>query len=118
MTTNQIVADLSAGFWVSMLTKSYEISFAWRHNLERVFPNDASLDLQQAADMCKGILDLRNRIAHHEPILHLPLLERRQSVELLVSAMCPAHAAYLTEACTFAHEWKNHASIIRPAPRN
>lgn len=111
VTTNQIVADLSAGFWVSLLTKSYDIPLSWRYNLIRVFPNHVCLDRQQAADMCEGILDLRNRIAHHEPILHLRLLERRQNVESLVYAMCPAHAAYLKEACTFAQEWEIHSAI-------
>ena len=37
--TDAIVADLTAGFWVSMLTSAYDKRFAWRSNLNRVFPN-------------------------------------------------------------------------------
>ena len=42
--TNQIVAELSAGFWVSQLGKSYDIHYGWRNNLKwRIFVNEPQL---------------------------------------------------------------------------
>lgn len=111
VTTNHITADLSAGFWVSMLTKSYDVPFSWRYNLARVFPSDSSLERGEAALLCEGLLDLRNRIAHHEPIYHLPLEQRRADLGRLIAAMCPSHYAYLESACSFQAEWKAHTEI-------
>ena len=74
--TNVIVADLSAGFWVSLLSSKYEIPYSWRYNLPRIFPNDSSLDRPAAWEICDNTLTLRNRMAHHEPLYDLPLETR------------------------------------------
>lgn len=103
--TDAIVADLSAGFWVALLTKGYDVPFAWRYNLARIFPNDPSPDRQAISSSCDQLLDLRNRIAHHEPILHLPLADLRSSAEGLISAMCSSALQYSNSACTFANVW-------------
>jgi hypothetical protein len=102
--TNAIVADLSGGFWVSLLTKSYDIPFAWRYNLARIFPNDAVISRIEAAEICEALLVLRNRIAHHEPIFHFPLEQRRNEIGKIIYAMCRANYAYVEFSCTFAAE--------------
>ena len=73
VTTDAIVADLSAGFWGSLLTRRYDVRFTWRYNLGRIFPNAAGLTRGAVWPICDGLLDLRNRVAHHKPIFHLPL---------------------------------------------
>lgn len=111
VTTNHIVADLSAGFWVSLLTSGYDVPFSWRYNLSKIFPYE-DMDRAAAAKMCEGILDLRNRIAHHEPVFHLPLEERRRELGHLIRGMCSAHHAYLESACSFQNEWKAHSALM------
>ena len=55
--------------------------------------------------VCDRLLDLRNRIAHHEPIFHLPLDERRKELAEQIGALCAANAAYAEHACTFEAQW-------------
>ncbi len=98
--TDALVADLSAGFWVALLNASYDVPFAWRYNLRRVFPHDASLDRLTASELCSHLLDLRNRVAHHEPIYHLKLADRRKDLSRVLGAMCPAAERYATAICT------------------
>jgi len=71
-----IVADLSAGFWVSMLTARYDGHLNWKYNLARVFPFEAAIPRIDAHAACDRMLDVRNRIAHHEPIYHRDLPAR------------------------------------------
>lgn len=98
-----IVADLSAGFWVSLLSKNYEIPFAWRYNLKRVFPIDAALTRRPSWEICNDMLNLRNRVAHHEPIFTLPLSQQFRDLQRIVAAMCPATHAYCEASCSFEH---------------
>lgn len=99
--TNAIVADLSAGFWVSLLSSRYDIPYAWRHNLQRVFPNDRALDRVAASEICANTLTLRNRIAHHEPIYNFPLERYHRDLERSVSAMCLGTHAFADANCSF-----------------
>lgn len=112
--TDAIVADLSAGFWVSLLTKSYDVPFVWRHNLARVFPHQPALTRQSASEICAGLLDLRNRIAHHEPVYHLKLEERRAELKAQIAAMCSANSAYADHACSFETHWKERLGLVAP----
>lgn len=97
--TSGIVADLSTGFWVSQL--SYPVPYSWRYNLVRVFPNDPALNSATARTACDAVLGLRNRIAHHEPIYHLALLDRHLQLQTMVAAMCSATFAYAEATCSF-----------------
>ena len=107
VSTSAIVADLSAGFWVSQLSSSYEIPYKWRHNVARVFPNEKTMDAATAWKICDDLLTLRNRVAHHEPIFHLPLLDRRSELARMVAAMCDASSTFAEATCNFASVWKD-----------
>jgi hypothetical protein len=105
--TDAIVADLSAGFWVGLLTKSYEASFSWKFNFIRVFPGNPDLGRERAHRICSDLLDLRNRIAHHEPVYHLPLQERYADITTIIAALCDRQKAYLQFSSTFTKEWED-----------
>ena len=100
--TGSIVADLSAGFWVSLLSDSYEIPFGWKTAIGRVFSYDAGLDRPTAHGLCIRMLDIRNRIAHHEPIYHLALTDYRADAERLIKGMCQGSHLYLAGKCELA----------------
>jgi len=106
VTTGAVVADLSAGFWVSLLGSAYDIPFSWRYNLVRkIFPNDETLDRDQASEICGKLLDLRNRVAHHEPIHHLDVQARKTDIDRLLKAMCPVAEKFAKTGCAFDVVW-------------
>ncbi len=114
--TDAIVADLSAGFWVGLLAKAYEVPYSWRYNLVRIFPNDRRLQRSQAHDLCADLLDLRNRVAHHEPIWHWALDELRADLDYLLESMCKPTNAYVRIACTFEDIWNAGPDKQPPPP--
>lgn len=105
-TTDQIVADLSAGFWVSQFGSDYRAHYGWNNNIKfRVFVNDHAITREIADEKCNALLDLRNRMAHHEPIFHLPLDLLRRDLDDLLNGMCGPTAAYMASACSFKTVW-------------
>jgi hypothetical protein len=72
---DRIVAELSFGSWVGLFGPKYE-THLWRPHLRNVFVNSPTPFLRkQAHAALDEIRLLRNRVAHHEPILHLRLAE-------------------------------------------
>ena len=74
---NRIVAELTFGFWVWLTSRGGKLSSGqnadyektlWRPALRHAFPHASSLNRRQAYHALHGLLVLRNRIAHHEPI--------------------------------------------------
>ncbi|MFH1797389.1 MAG: hypothetical protein ABIF45_23140 [Pseudomonadota bacterium] len=110
--TSVVVSDLSAGFWVSQLSSGYDIPHTWRYNLARVFPHNPKLSAKEAWTICDQLLTLRNRIAHHEPVFHLPLEERREQLRQIVAAMCSATSMFSEATCNFDKIWE-----LRPKPK-
>ncbi len=103
VSTDAIVADLSAGFWVSQLSSSYAVPYAWNYNIVRIFPNDKALDMRLAWQICDRTLNLRNRIAHHEPIYHLDLQRNYDDLQRIVAAMCMGISAFANANSSFQH---------------
>lgn len=71
-TTGKVIAELKFVFWERMFTSRHD-STIWNHHLRTVLPNmDAEKSVQElrseAYSALQSIRDLRNRIAHHEPI--------------------------------------------------
>jgi hypothetical protein len=95
----RIVAELSFGFWERLLTHgppgrlNYEMAL-WRPALHRAFPNSR----RRRADVHKplpGLRDLRNRIAHHEPIFSRDLAADYQTILDVISWMCTDTQAWV-----------------------
>jgi hypothetical protein len=117
--TANIIAGLTAGFWVSQL--NYKAQYAWSYNLNRVFANNKTLNSEDAHAKCSKILLIRNRIAHHEAIYHLNLSEIRMDMSEIVAAMCAPTHKYAETSCTFyqtsadaplgAHHQINHKPL-------
>lgn len=101
VSTDAIVADLSAGFWVALLSSAYKVPYSWQYNLGRVFPNEPALSRNTAHALSSKILKLRNRIAHHEPIYELPLSQTYTELQRVVSAMCADTNQFARNNCTF-----------------
>ena len=81
-----IVSHLWFGFWVKLLSNSYE-GVLWPHLLRPVFPHAPRRQrkVKNLRSQLEIIRRLRNRVFHHEPIWHLPELEEqhRQILETI-----------------------------------
>lgn len=68
VTDGQVVAELSLGFWKGLYRRKYQHTL-WAPTLKRTFPNRA-LTRSGVASELEAIYQARNRLAHHEPVLH------------------------------------------------
>lgn len=86
MAADDIVAELSFGFWTSLLSNNRHSQYdrrLWVPYLHRAFPlyRGRRRDLH---DKLEAMRLLRNRIMHHEPIHHRDLAaDRRKVYELM-----------------------------------
>jgi len=108
-----ITADLSAGFWVSLFTKRYEVPFGWRNNLRRVTPHTRTISRADWHSVCDRLLDLRNRIAHHEPIFHRPLTALANELDEAIAAMSDVAAEYVADADAIASLYQSPPVAVR-----
>jgi hypothetical protein len=63
----RMVAELTLGFWVGLTGPKYSVDL-WERHLYKAFPN-AKLGRKLLNKRLESIRLLRNRVAHHEPIL-------------------------------------------------
>ena len=73
----RIVAALSFGFWVALFAKRYEEDL-WRPVLHRCF--NPRQNRRHLYDRLNRLRRLRNRIVHHEPVLHRDLRADHDSI--------------------------------------
>lgn len=99
LTPGRVVAELSFGFWTALIGRKYEKRL-WVPYLHKAFPNaffpvahpgkkPAALDRPDIAERLETIRQLRNRIAHHEPILHYELESEHCKIVEATSWICP-----------------------------
>lgn len=88
-TPGKVVAELSLGFWRYLLARRYSATL-WPA-IVHAFPHlsrrgNAQRTLEsQVIDLHK----LRNRIAHHEPLINVPLTARLNSLESVLDCIDP-----------------------------
>ena len=99
--TDDIVAKLSFEFWISMLGPQHDGE--WQTSLRSVFRHlDPQASRKKLRAEALEIGNLRNRIAHHEPILHLAdLKERYERIIGLIRCRCPITARWARDHATF-----------------
>ena len=91
VTPERMVSELSFGFWVFLLSRSYNDAL-WRPTLRRAFPHIETITRPQAHLPLLRLKDLRNRIAHHEPIFSQSrhrLHERHRDALRIIGWMSP-----------------------------
>jgi hypothetical protein len=122
--TDDVVAKLPFEFRTGLLDKEFEND--WHATLRKVFPNSeprtSRRDIWKLADNAKN---LRNRMAHHEPIFHLPVEEAHNAIVELIGMRCRETKDWVrhfsTFNATFAQEPKriprsaDDLLLVRPA---
>jgi len=85
----RVVAGLSFGFWRGLFDRKNED--LWIRCLHRAFPTGDGRRRSISAAL-SGLHPFRNRLAHHEPIFHLPdaaLDRRRHEIAIVSDALSP-----------------------------
>jgi hypothetical protein len=77
----KIVAELTFYFWKRLYGPDYEQSL-WRTTLKRTFPFK-KLNRSDIAIQLERIYQARNRLAHHEPVLHGRLTETIEAINFV-----------------------------------
>ena len=91
-TPGRIVAALTFSFWTAMFGKDYET--LWRTTPHRIgsHPDGKGLRRKDFSGPLAPIRTLRNRIAHHEPIIEWNLPKHYGKMIELTGWLCPAAA--------------------------
>ena len=86
----RIVSALTFSFWVSLLSPGYEV--LWQTTLHRIARREDGKGLRRkdlAAPLAR-IRTLRNRVAHHEAIIHWDFPKHYSNIMQLTSWLSPA----------------------------
>lgn len=90
VTRARVVAGLPLSFWTRLVGIRYDE--LWKTSLHRAFPH-GSRTRRDVAGQLNRISQLRNDIAHHQPIVGIPVADRHQDMLALAAAVDPAAAA-------------------------
>lgn len=95
----KVVAELKFVFWQKMFTARHDERL-WNHHLRRVFPNaPSSMTVAQLREQIYAdveiIRQLRNRIAHHEPIFTRDLAQEYRCMLKIITWRDQATADWL-----------------------
>lgn len=102
--SGRVVAALTFGYWTAFFGRAYEEE--WRRTLHRIAKrrDGKSLARKQFAGPLSDIRELRNRIAHHEPILMHNLSRQHDTIMELIGWLSPAAAAW----CASIDDFNTH----------
>ncbi|SNS78085.1 hypothetical protein SAMN05216276_101618 [Streptosporangium subroseum] len=92
---DDVIAELSFGFWVSLLSRSYD-RYLWVPVLHRAFPHYSGRR-EGLRDNLQAMVLLRNRVMHHEPIHHRRLEADHVKIYRLLGYLEPAVAVWLRD---------------------
>ena len=85
VTEGKVIAELTLYFWKRLYGPEYEQTL-WRTSLKRTFP-DKKLSRAQVAVQLERLYQSRNRLAHHEPVLHRRFVETVAAIEFITQRL-------------------------------
>lgn len=99
-TTGKVIPELKFVFWQTMFTSRFD-GRIWTPHLRAVMPH---LDPAKSVQQLRGLIyteleqlrNLRNRIAHHEPIFTRNLSDDFQKIHDLISFRCPITSGWMS----------------------
>lgn len=91
----RVVAELNWGFWTGILAKRYEQ--LWRSDLRHVFQSAGPLTRNAVFLPLDDLRRLRNRIAHHEPILNRNIAADLVAILDLIRLVSPTAAEWVED---------------------
>ncbi|MFM0210495.1 hypothetical protein PQQ96_24125 [Paraburkholderia sediminicola] len=94
----QVITQLTMYFWKRLFSNDYEQTL-WKSSLKRIFP-DKRVDRSAVATQLEHIYQMRNRVAHHEPVYGRRLFETLAAIDYVVSNLGMAGS----DGCTPLHK--------------
>lgn len=85
VTDGKVIAELTLYFWKRLYGPEYEASL-WRTTLKKTFP-DKSLKRADISTQLEHIYQSRNRLAHHEPVLHQRFANTIHAIEFVMQRL-------------------------------
>ena len=112
-TSGAIVAALTFGFWTAMLGKEYENT--WQTDLHRIArrPDGKGLRRKDFTRPLGPLRLLRNRVAHHEPILHWDLPKHHAALLALTDWLSPVAAGWCRACSRFDSVYPQNGIVLR-----
>ena len=96
VTSGRMTAELNFGFWVKMLLPRHEPVF-WA-NLHGEFPHlPGPVSYAQLYKRCDDVREFRNRVFHHEPILHRNITAEYSQIMELIKWLSPDKAIWIKQ---------------------
>lgn len=108
MSADDVVAELSFGFWVSLLSRAYDRDF-WVPSLRKAFPYYRG-NRRLLYDEFDAMRLFRNRIMHHEPIRHRHLEADHAKIYRLLGYIEP-------DAVTWLKAFDRVSTVLTGRPR-
>lgn len=94
VTSGGMTAELNFGFWVNMLLPRHEPVF-WS-DLHTSFPDlPGHVTYDALFKRCDAVREFRNRIFHHEPILHRNITKEYSQIMDLITWLSPDKARWI-----------------------
>lgn len=115
VTHGSVVALLSFGFWVGLVGPGRPRDELWKRCLNQIAlrPDGKGLTRDAFSKPLQKLRRLRNRIAHHEPVLHLDLPRHHALARDLCMWMSPAAGHWLDEESRFSEIWPKDGVTLK-----
>lgn len=112
----RVVAALTFSFWTAMVSPAYED--LWRTTLSAIAakPDGKRLSRKQLSRPLTPIRLLRNRIAHHEPILHWNIQKHHASMVEITFWLSPAASAWCANIDRYPSIYPVEGYHLEPVP--
>src|SRR5262249_42580851 len=86
---NNVIARLPFDFWVHLLKSNYAATI-WSTRLREIFPQIPNgIPVANVYEDLESLRNLRNSVAHYEPVFDLDLANKYTTLCKLVSWLCP-----------------------------
>ena len=101
VTPGRIVAALTFSFWTAMFGPDYET--LWQKTVHKIArrPDGKGLRRKDFSGPLHPVRTIRNRIAHHEPILNWNLRKHYGNIVAMTEWLSPPAAAWCRAHCRF-----------------
>lgn len=94
--SGKVIAELTFGFWRNMTTAAREQSI-WVKYLKDSFPGSSRMALDGPMNRLR---DVRNKTAHHEPLLRVDVAGRQRDITALAEKISPELSRYIAATST------------------
>ena len=112
ITPSRVVAALSFSFWTAMFSPKYDT--LWQQGFHRIgrTPEGKGLRRKDFSEPLKALRTLRNRIAHHEPILLWNLPKHHDNAVKLTEWLSPAAAEWCRQHSRFHDVYPDEPLVL------